>query len=391
MLALLVVGVCAIDHAHIRQELRTPKKVVEASLVEASPVVGASLADQAHESDAERKLAAEEAANTKLEARLSALSASYLKTVEMGLLGGLSHGSYTDPSRGGTTDYVVRNQCMSRNWETGGVVDNCVIKWDGYERLERVRALYEKAHADNIPGDLVECGVWRGGITVMMKALTRAYDDESRRVWNFDSFNGVPNKKRQEQRADLRQEDVITQKMDEQQWGGSVWERAPGGKQKRKNILTVEEQLVRDNFKRFGLFDDQVKFVKGYFNDTLPLAKSEYGLEQIAVLRVDGDLYSSTMDVLKNLYPLVAPGGYVILDDWPLPQSKHATIDFLRSQGLSEDIVKFDRVTPQTSPEKSVNGDRLDRFSNINQEGYFQKPFNAAPGSLAQVAGDVAP
>lgn len=340
--------------------------------------------------DAADKLAEEEAANAKLEARLSALSNSYLHTVEMGLLGGLSHGSYTDPGRGGTTDYVVRNQCMSRNWETGGVVDNCVIKWDGYERLERVRDLYQRVRKANVPGDLVECGVWRGGITVMMKALTRAHDDESRRVWNFDSFSGVPNKKRQEDRTDLRMEAPEIANMDERQWGGHVWERAPGGREKKKNILTVEEQLVQDNFKRFGLLDDQVKFVKGYFNDTLPDPESRYGLKQIAVLRVDGDLYSSTMDVLKNLYPLVAPGGYVILDDWPLPQSRRATIDFLHMQGLKEDIVKTDRVTPQLQPEKSVSGDKLDKFSNINHEGYFQKPYDTpAKSALMELAASI--
>ena len=56
----------------------------------------------------------------------------YLQTVEMGLLGGLDYAAYVDPTRGGTTDYIVRNQCMNRNWETGGVVDACIIKWDGY-------------------------------------------------------------------------------------------------------------------------------------------------------------------------------------------------------------------------------------------------------------------
>ena len=113
-----------------------------------------------------------------------------------------------------------------------------------------------------------------------------------------------------------------------------------GAAEKTRHLLTVGEQLVRDNFQRFGLLDEQVKFVKGYFNDTLPSIQQR-GLKSIAVLRVDGDLYSSTMDVLKNLYPLVQPGGYIILDDWPFEASQNATADYLRTfLGLYNLIVK---------------------------------------------------
>ena len=113
----------------------------------------------------------------------------------------------------------------------------------------------------------------------------------------------------------------MSRSRDLKKWGGVVEEPGLDGKLRAKNILTVEEQMVKDNFARFGLLDDQVKFVKGYFNDTLPTVRERYGLSQIALLRIDGDLYSSTMDVLQNLYPLVAPGGWIILDDWPLPPS----------------------------------------------------------------------
>ena len=65
----------------------------------------------------------------------------YLQTVEMGLLGGLNYAAYTDPTRGGTTDYIVRNQCLNRNWESGGVNDECIIKWDGYDRTPLPTAL----------------------------------------------------------------------------------------------------------------------------------------------------------------------------------------------------------------------------------------------------------
>ena len=63
------------------------------------------------------------------------------------------------------------------------------------------------------------------------------------------------------------------------------------------------------------------------------------------------------MDVLKNLYPLVAPGGWIILDDWPLPQAKLAIQDFLKAQGLPESVLRVDRVTPEKRPEHAVNGE----------------------------------
>ena len=102
-----------------------------------------------------------ETKQSKLEARLKKLSDSYLQTVEMGLLGGLNHGAYVDPNRGGTADTVIRNQCMSRSPD-GGIVDNCMLKWDGLERLERVRDVYDRVRREGIEGDLVEAGVWRG-------------------------------------------------------------------------------------------------------------------------------------------------------------------------------------------------------------------------------------
>ena len=192
-----------------------------------------------------------------------------------------------------------------------------------------------------------------------MRALLQAHDDEKRRVWVLDSFEGVPDLAQQQARnkdVKLPPDQLVLDvehstpghprivkenslglllNQDERQWGQTVTEDYDfdGSGQKTRHLLTVGEQLVRDNFQRYGLLDDQVKFVKGFFNDTLPSIQTR-GLKKIAVLRVDGDLYQSTMDVLKNLYPLVEPGGWVILDDWPFPASQRATEDYLRSQGL---------------------------------------------------------
>jgi O-methyltransferase len=76
--------------------------------------------------------------------------------------------------------------------------------------------------------------------------------------------------------------------------------------------LAVSIEQVKANFEKFGLLDDQVKFLKGWFKDTLPQAP----VRQLAILRMDGDLYTSTMDVLSALYDKVSPGGYIIVDDY---------------------------------------------------------------------------
>jgi hypothetical protein len=203
------------------------------------------------------------------------LREKYLETVSMGLLGGLSHEAYTDPGRGGTTDYQKRNQCLTRDWSTGGTVDACILKWDAYERMKRVQQAYEDIRGNGVEGDLIECGVWRGGITIWMKAVLTSYGDTTRNVWVSDSFAGVPNAARQGDHPEVKDVPDEMRNLDMKQWGGHVMERGIDGKVTQKNILTVEGKFVEDNFRRFGLLDDKVKFLVGYFNDTLPTVREQ--------------------------------------------------------------------------------------------------------------------
>ena len=83
--------------------------------------------------------------------------------------------------------------------------------------------------------------------------------------------------------------------------------------------------------------DKNLEFVKGYFCDTLKNLK-----EPIAILRADGDMYSSTMDILDNLYSHVSPGGYVIIDDYSLPPCAKAVTEFLDRHKIKADLVKID-------------------------------------------------
>lgn len=97
----------------------------------------------------------------------------------------------------------------------------------------------------------------------------------------------------------------------------------------------MSQEEVRKNFERYGLLDGQVRFLKGWFRDTLPAAP----IARLAVLRLDGDHYESTMDALNSLYPKLSPGGYVIVDDYHMMEGcDRAIMDFRRERAISDEI-----------------------------------------------------
>jgi hypothetical protein len=153
----------------------------------------------------------------------------------------------------------------------------------GHRRLDNIQDCVETVLRNEIPGDLVETGVWRGGGSIFMRAVLKAHGVTDRRVWAADSFDGFPEPVSNDD-TDLRHVQYLKVSLDD----------------------------VRGAFDRFGLLDDQVRFLPGWFHETLPSAP----IERIAVLRLDGDLYSSTMSALRALYSRVSSGGYVIVDDY---------------------------------------------------------------------------
>jgi O-methyltransferase len=186
----------------------------------------------------------------------------------------------------------------------------------GMQRLTSLQHCVETVLADDIPGDLIECGVWRGGACILMRAVLAAYGDETRCVWLADSFEGVPRSDPAKYKADK----------------GIRAEFAAG-------ILAVSEAEVRANFERYGLLDDQVRFLPGWFKDTLHDAP----IERIAVLRLDGDLYESTIQALDALYPRLSPGGFCIVDDYQaVTACEQAVTDYRAKHGVSAEIVDID-------------------------------------------------
>ncbi len=191
----------------------------------------------------------------------------------------------------------------------------------GLKKLDNVQFCVEDCLRRNIPGDLIECGVWRGGVSIFMRAILAAHGITDRIVWVADSFQGLPTPPPNSQDAVMHQLPVLVE----------------------ANHYAVDQDTVQANFRRYGLLDEQVQFLPGWFADTLPHAS----IEQIAVLRVDGDYYQSTMDILTNLYPKLVFGGYIILDDWGLPicGEKQAILEYRATHGITEELIEVDWQT----------------------------------------------
>lgn len=168
----------------------------------------------------------------------------------------------------------------------------------GLKRLRNIRECVDLVLRDGVPGDFLEAGVWRGGGAIYMRACLKARNVSDRRVWAADSFQGLP--------ASSDPRDTID------------WDKF--------RQLAVSRFQVEANFARYRLLDEQVSFVEGFFDKTLPGP-----IERLAIMRVDADMYQSTMDVLRALYSKVSRGGFVIIDDYGSIDACRAAVDEFRT------------------------------------------------------------
>jgi len=200
----------------------------------------------------------------------------------------------------------------------------------GMNRLDNVQELVTDVLASGTPGDLIETGVWRGGSTIFMRGILKAHGVTDRLVWVADSFEGFPTT--EEQGASARS--FSSPEM------GAVRGYFEGQREASPPALaaSLDRMMegaslddVRDRFDRYGLLDEQVRFLPGWFRDTLPAAP----IERLALLRLDGDLYDSTYDALDALYPRLSVGGYVIVDDYGwVEECRNAVQDYLAAHGI---------------------------------------------------------
>jgi len=184
----------------------------------------------------------------------------------------------------------------------------------GGVRMRNLRYACETVVLDGIEGDFIETGVWRGGACILMAGILAAYDDDTRRVFVADSFAGLP-------------------PPDVQNFPGDA-----GDQHHTYAELQVSRADVEDNFRRFGLLGERVVFLEGWFKDTLPNAP----IEQLAILRLDGDMYESTIEALDALYHKVSYGGFVIVDDYFMAPCAKAVHDFRERHGITSPILPID-------------------------------------------------
>lgn len=186
-----------------------------------------------------------------------------------------------------------------------------LISWEGMEHLQECII-----NTKDVEGDFIETGVWRGGMCILAKSM---YNELglNKKVYVADSFEGLP-------MPSLPQDAGDTHYLSE--------------------YLRVSKEMVEDNFKKFECLDENVIFVKGWFRDTLPTLD----IEKISILRLDGDMYESTIDALNSLYPKLQKGGYCIIDDYYHRGCQQAIHDYRNAHNITETIIK---VSPNHNDE----------------------------------------
>ena len=184
--------------------------------------------------------------------------------------------------------------------------------------MENIERLLLHMIDAQVPGDFVECGVWRGGSSLFARGVLKALNVHDRKVHLVDSFEGLPKASQAKDR--------------------DVWSEM--------DFLKVSLEEVQEPFRQLGLLDHGVAFHKGFFQHSLPPLRKQLlaSNRTIAVLRMDGDMFESTMGILYNLYDLVAVGGCIIIDDFSIPEAREAVAEFLKHHGLTVEYVAIDEA-----------------------------------------------
>lgn len=187
----------------------------------------------------------------------------------------------------------------------------------GHLRLSNIERCAEQVIAERVPGDFLEAGVCKGGAAIFMRALQVAHGADDRKTFVVDSFEGLPP-------SDLPRDAAYGLHLEEARF---PW-------------LACSEETVREHFSRYDLLDSNVEFVKGWLAQSLPNS----AIGELALLRIDVDLYSSTLECLDLLYDKVVDGGFVIVDDYGFLQCCRDAVDEFRSRrGVSEPVRWIDR------------------------------------------------
>jgi O-methyltransferase len=200
-----------------------------------------------------------------------------------------------------------------------------------YDRIFALVVAVRYVERHRIPGEVVECGVWRGGSMQAVALTLRECGSSDRDLHLFDTFEGMPPPTELDRRIN----------------GASAEELLESGE--RKWLVQARAGLddVRDGMQRTGYPAERIHYHEGKVEDTIPAGAPE----QIALLRLDTDWYESTRHELEHLYPRLAPGGVLIIDDYDYWEgSRRAVDEFLDATGARLLLVPVDTARVAVKP-----------------------------------------
>jgi O-methyltransferase len=162
---------------------------------------------------------------------------------------------------------------------------------------------------NQIPGDIVECGVWKGGSMMAVADTLISLNDYSRSLHLFDTFDGM---------TEPTEKDVAVT-------GSSASNLLNSSKKEQSNSMWCYAPLeeVKQAVYSVGYPSEKIHFVKGKVEDTIP----QHSPSSISLLRLDTDWYESTHHELVHLFPLISPGGVIIIDDYGFWQGARKAVD----------------------------------------------------------------
>ena len=199
-----------------------------------------------------------------------------------------------------------------KDWPFTGAT---MVGWDRLTQWEK--GLYRCLDRE-VPGDVVETGIWRGGALMLAAAIFKEQGVKDRKIWGYDSFEGLPPVNSEAFPADTARYDFSQYK-----------------------ALSVSQDLVRQLFENWNVPMDDVNLVKGWFKDTLKNPE----VQQIAALRLDGDYYESTIQALEALEPRVSDNGIIVIDDYEaFPGCKQAVTEYRAKHGIKDPLHNIDNM-----------------------------------------------
>ena len=216
-------------------------------------------------------------------------------------------------------EIVVMSNISQNQIDNGLIRASSSYSMIGLKRLKNIKHLIGKIKNKNIKGDLIEAGIWKGGVLIYMRACLMFYN-MNRKVFGADSFAGLPEIDDTKYPADNVYRKILKT-----------------GKDKG---LIVSKKNVIENIKKFGFYDENTILLHGWFDKTL----KDKRIKKISLLRIDGDMYKSTYESLEILYKKVSKGGYVVIDDYGLGSMacKKAVDDFRTKYRIKSKLVRID-------------------------------------------------